>query len=444
MLMISSIVLLLVFQVLWLISEYRNEKEILRKEVTGTFRGVLIALQDTVTQQNIQVLSDGNRVVTRRVFEDSVLRSGTTDRRTFAVFMGRPGTEDSTRMHEMDSISGQPNVVIRFNRDSLAIDSVRHHYQSALSDAGINLPFHITRLRRNAQPVAAEENQLVSEPVRVFPFDRFQATISNYQPYLYRQITTQVFFSIFLTALTFLAFFVMYRSMRMQQRLVELKNDFINNVTHELKTPVATVSVAIEALKNFHALDNKTRTEEYLNIAQSELNRLTLMTDKILKTSNEEVQYAREPVHLEKVIQSVLDSMKLVFEKNEAIVNFGKEGDDFTVNGDEDHLTGVIYNLLDNALKYVEKIPLINVQLKTLANEIEIRIQDNGMGIPNEYQKKVFDKFFRVPTGNVHDTKGYGLGLSYVKQVVSAHHGTIAIDSDKDKGSIFTIRIPKA
>lgn len=447
LLMISSVVLLLVFQTLWLISEYRNEREVLRKEITSTFRGVLLAMQDTVTQQNIQLLSpEGPRIVTRRVFEDSILHRGTLERsRAFSVVIGQSGQQDSERLTFVDSL-GQRNVVIRFGRDSLSSDSIGFYFKKSLAKSGIDLPFKIIRIRRNASPpftFADSEDELISEPVRVFPFDRYQASLSGFEMYLIKKITPQFFFSTFLTALTLLSFFVMYRSMRMQQRLVELKNDFISNVTHELKTPVATVSVAIEALKNFHALDNKERTTEYLNIAEHELNRLTMMTDKILNTSSDEVRYAKEPVNLDTIIQSVLDSLKLVFEKKEAIVNYGKEGEDFTVRGDVGHLTTVIFNLLDNALKYVEDIPLINVQVRTHDQVVEISVQDNGVGIPKEYQKKVFDKFFRVPTGNVHNSKGYGLGLSYVNQVVLAHGGTITIDSESDKGSIFTLRIPK-
>src|SRR5690606_7844701 len=205
----------------------------------------------------------------------------------------------------------------------------------------------------------------------------------------------------------------MYRSIVSQQKLMQLKNDLISNITHELKTPVATVSVALEALKNFKALDNPALTQEYLTIAQNELGRLALITDKILKTSVFEqagLELKREQVDLEKIIQDVLTSLRLVFEKHQANVSFNKQGADFTLQGNVEHLTHVVYNLLDNAIKYSKPGCAISISLTRAVENIQLTVEDNGIGIPEEYQQKVFEKFFRVPTGDVHDAKGYGLG----------------------------------
>jgi two-component system, OmpR family, phosphate regulon sensor histidine kinase PhoR len=238
----------------------------------------------------------------------------------------------------------------------------------------------------------------------------------------------------------------MYKSIRSQQRLMELKNDFISNITHELKTPLTTVGVALEALKNFKGLDNPTLTNEYLDIAQNELNRLTILTDKILKTSsfeNSGVAYNAEPVELDKIIDQVLGSLKLVFERQQAKISFSKEGTDFKLLGSSVHLTSVVYNLLDNALKYRKEIPEIEIKLTATTDALTLIIKDHGIGISAEFKKKVFEKFFRVPTGDVHTIKGYGLGLSYVDSVVKSHKGSIHVDSVVGKGSEFIIRLPK-
>ena len=134
--------------------------------------------------------------------------------------------------------------------------------------------------------------------------------------------------------------------------------------------------------------------------------------------------------------------MKLQFEKNNAVVNFHTEGNDFITNADKLHITSVIYNLLDNALKYRKEDPVINVQLSAQQNIIELKVSDNGIGIAPEYQSKIFDKFFRVPTGNKHVVKGYGLGLSYVSHIIAQHNGTIHVESEINKGSTFIIKIP--
>jgi two-component system, OmpR family, phosphate regulon sensor histidine kinase PhoR len=213
-----------------------------------------------------------------------------------------------------------------------------------------------------------------------------------------------------------------------------------------LKTPVATVSVALEALKNFKALDDPQKTSEYLDIAQSELNRLTLMTDKILKTAvfeDKGVEMKAERFDVEALVQQVLSSMKLVFEKRRTTIFYTKEGEDFLLEAGQAHITNVLYNLIDNALKYSPEDSTIEVLLKETEYKIVLSVKDNGVGIDPQFQKKIFEKFFRVPSGDVHNTKGYGLGLSYVASVIKSHRGEIHVDSELGKGSSFIVTLPK-
>jgi signal transduction histidine kinase len=206
------------------------------------------------------------------------------------------------------------------------------------------------------------------------------------------------------------------------------------------------VGVAIEALKDFQGINNPTLTNEYLGIAQNELNRLSLLADKILKTAifeNKGIEFKPEPIEMDKLIEQVLTSMKLVVEKQDAKVSFEKQGRDFSLSGGRVHLTSVVYNLVDNALKYSLINPEIIITLQEAGSKIVLSVKDNGIGIPAEYQKKVYEKFFRVPTGDVHNIKGYGLGLSYVESVVSSHKGTIELESKPALGSCFVITLPK-
>jgi two-component system, OmpR family, phosphate regulon sensor histidine kinase PhoR len=218
----------------------------------------------------------------------------------------------------------------------------------------------------------------------------------------------------------------------------------VSNVTHELKTPISTVSVAIEALSNFNVLQNPAQTKEYLEISKNELNRLTILVDKVLKMSifeQKDLALKTEPINFKSLIENVLATMKLQFEKYHAQVDFDFTGNHFSLEGDAIHLTNVVYNLLENALKYSSE-PIISIRLAEENQSICLKIQDNGIGISEEYLPKIFDKFFRVPTGNVHNTKGYGLGLSYVKSVVEKHKGTIAVTSKTGTGSCFIINLP--
>lgn len=275
--------------------------------------------------------------------------------------------------------------------------------------------------------------------------ERYVAEISAYGGHLLRKVLPQGLFALLLFSCVALAFGLMYKSLRQQQRLTELKNDFVRNMTHELKTPISTVSVAIEALQNFDALSDPARTREYLDISRLELNRLSLLVDKVLRMSlfeQGEPELKPEPLDLRLLVEEVLAAMKIQFEKYRAEVSFSASGEKFGLRGDRLHLTSVVYNLLDNALKYSHSTPSIEVVLAQSEGNLAIRVSDRGRGIPSEYRERVFEKFFRVPTGDVHDVKGHGLGLSYVAGVVRLHGGDIRAEGREGGGTSFEVKLP--
>jgi two-component system phosphate regulon sensor histidine kinase PhoR len=242
------------------------------------------------------------------------------------------------------------------------------------------------------------------------------------------------------------SFTLLYRNLQRQRKLTEIKNEFISNITHELKTPIATVGVAIEALRNFNAINDPHRTKEYLDISQNELQRLSLLVDKVLKLSmfeKKEIELKYEPLDLKGVVDEVVSSMKLQIEKHNATVSVNAVGDT-NLQGDRLHLLSVVFNLLDNALKYGSGNIAVKFDLKEKEHEIELSVADNGIGICSDYIEKVFEKFFRVPLGNTHNTKGHGLGLSYVAHVIRKHKGNIELESQPGLGSKFIITLPKA
>jgi two-component system phosphate regulon sensor histidine kinase PhoR len=257
----------------------------------------------------------------------------------------------------------------------------------------------------------------------------------------------QFLFSVLLVGLTALSFVLLLRSLIQQRKLTKIKNDFISNITHELKTPIATVSVAIEALRNFDALHDPERTKEYLAISSNELQRLSFLVDKVLKLSmfeKHQVELKEEAVDLAALVKEVVGSMKLQFEKYRAQINVQLQGYRFGITADRLHITSVLFNLLDNALKYSKDNPSIRIELKDESEQIFLLVTDNGIGIPAEYHKKIFDKFFRVPSGDTHNVKGYGLGLSYVSYVIQRHYGSIEVESQPGIGSRFIIKLPAA
>src|SRR4030095_7754187 len=329
-------------------------------------------------------------------------------------------------------------------QDSLKISEITTVYQKRLNGESLQIPFQVIRLDRTRDDDDRDFSNITvgfSHPIT------YHLEIGNSFSYLVERITLPILFSIFLVGVTALSFLLLYRNLLRQQRLAELKNEFISNITHELKTPISTVAVAIEALKNFNAMQNPERTKEYLDISANELQRLSLLVDKVLKLSmfeKKEVALKKETFDLEELINEVLSIMKLQFEKQNAAVSVKTEGNNFMIEADRLHITSVLYNLLDNALKYSNDVPVIEVRLSELPRDIiELKVTDNGIGIAKEFQRKIFDKFFRVPMGDRHNIKGYGLGLSYVSEIVRRHMGYIKVDSEQGKGTTFTVKLPR-
>ena len=259
-------------------------------------------------------------------------------------------------------------------------------------------------------------------------------------------ITPQILFSFFLLFSVWSSFFLFVKSIKKERQLTELRNDFMSNMSHELKTPVSTISVALEALKNFNAANDESLRKEYIDISKSEVDRLGLLVDKALNISLYEqgkFVYEKQVISLDLEIRRILKTLKIQLENQNVSLNYETSGAHFFVNSDKTHITNVIHNLIENGIKYSKEPANISIKLIELPNDIRIEIIDQGIGIPLEYQTKIFDKFFRVPKGNTHNVKGHGLGLSYVKDVISSQGGNIEVKSEVNKGSTFIITLPK-
>jgi two-component system, OmpR family, phosphate regulon sensor histidine kinase PhoR len=337
-------------------------------------------------------------------------------------------------------------------QDSIRIVELDSAFQKRLDDQNLEIPFAINKIEgrpKDASKVHMEEKDkepaFNEVPVGFRNPITYKLTIHNKTAFIFKRIAIPILFSVFLVAFTALSFWLLYRNLLRQNKLAEIKNDFISNITHELKTPIATVSVAIEALRSFNDNHDPQRTKEYLDISANELQRLSLLVDKVLKLSmfeKREIDLQYEPLDMKALVQEVTSSLRLQLEKHHAQLNVRSEGDT-TLEGDRLHLVSVVFNLLDNAIKYSNDAPRIGVAIIGNDSYINLVISDSGIGIPEEYKGKIFEKFFRVPTGNLHNAKGYGLGLSYVAHVVNRHKGTIDVESIPGDGSKFIISLPK-
>ncbi len=406
----------------------RGDSEMIRvhtgtkDQIISTIKVIREKLNDTLKRKNGMIITSDNMSVKFRVDTLSINKDISQiphQNQIIQMLYGVDSLQDSLRLKEIDTA-----------------------YSKAMHNQKLDIPFTIAKFDScnvSGEPALNEVTVGFAHPVT------YKLSLGDTFPYLLKRIGLPILFSFFLLGITIFSFVLLYRSLVKQRKLAELKNEFISNITHELKTPIATVGVAIEALKNFNAINDPHKTKEYLDISSNELHRLGLLVDKVLKLSmfeKKEIELKYESLNLKDIVDEVTTSMRLQLEKNHARVTVTQNGD-LNIQGDRLHLLSVIFNLLDNAIKYSNGDPSIQIELNGDERNVELSIKDNGAGIAPEYQNKVFEKFFRIPHGDTHNAKGYGLGLSYVAHVVKKHNGIISVDSQPGLGTRFIISLPK-
>ncbi len=247
-----------------------------------------------------------------------------------------------------------------------------------------------------------------------------------------------------LLVLVFIFSYTLYAILK-QKKLTEMKTDFINNMTHEFKTPVATIMIASEALRDPEVTEDKARLKRLAGIIYDENVRLGSHIERVLsiaRLEKGELKLENTEVDMNDLIVIVLDSMDLQLQKRNAIIHVNTDAENAVVFGDELHLSNVIYNLIDNANKYSTDTPEITITTRNTHKSVIVEIADKGIGMTKDQSKRIFDQFYRVPTGNLHDVKGFGLGLNYVQDIIKKLNGTVKVSSEKDRGTTFEISLP--
>lgn len=490
--MLFAIVGIAVFQGYWFKNLYGREWNDLKTETDLYFRDVLYKLQ---IQQFRKDSSFAGHDLPENLFVFNVLDSlkkkisGTMPSPPAGARMTISIRTDLRHDSSSRDSAGAPHYFLKFfhTGDSvnspLSIGQIDSAYKIELLKSKIDVPYVIQRLQGTEhdldRPVPGGELKTSFLFVGLSKSYAYQARFGSPVRYILNRLKLPLCMGILLLAFTTAAFVFLYRNLRQQQRLAAIKNEFISNMTHELKTPISTVKVAVEALRHFDALDDPQKTREYLDISALELQRLSMLVDKVLKLSlfeNKEIELNMSMVDLAELAAEVIASMRLQMEKAGAFVQLtisdgvsdaggssdgaggnsgggghggGRDGaghdgrSGFLVKADRTHMSSVLSNLLDNALKYSKESPAITVHLSFDVG-VNIIVTDNGIGIPSAYIDRVFEKFFRVPSGDRHNIKGYGLGLSYVHHIVTKHKGTITVESKEGKGTVFTIKLPIA
>lgn len=331
-----------------------------------------------------------------------------------------------------DSLSFETKINILF--DSLLIEKLFSQKIKSLSKS--------LETKWNFNQKLDTNNKIIL--VSASPFYNYSVEILNSKHYLFQQILPEILFALTIFVSISLAFLFIFGSLRKQYQLAELREDLINNITHELKTPVSTVKVALETMRNYNVLNDRTKTEDYLNMANLEMIRLEMLINSVLNNSlleENKLQLNFKTENLSEIIEAAINTLQLKIEQKGAKIFFKKPEKEIFYSIDQLHFQGVLINLIDNSLKYAEKEPRIEIKLETFDSYCLLSVADNGTGIPENYKSKVFEKFFRIPKGNVHNVKGHGLGLNYAQKIVLLHRGEIWFENNENEGCTFYIKL---
>jgi two-component system phosphate regulon sensor histidine kinase PhoR len=264
--------------------------------------------------------------------------------------------------------------------------------------------------------------------------------------YILQQIWLPVISSMLFIGIVIFCFIYAIKVIIRQKTLSDIKNDFINNMTHEFKTPIATVSLAVEALQDPDLLNKDSFRNRYIGIIKDENKRLGSQVEKVLQAATldkKDFKLKIELLNIKEILENVKEGFGLQLENKGGNISLNTNLKDPYIEADAFHISHIFNNLLDNAIKYSKNNPVVEIDCWDQNGSIFISVADNGVGMSKDALKKIFDKFYRVPTGNVHDVKGFGLGLAYVKTMLEAHNGEISVSSDLGKGSTFTLKLPK-
>lgn len=480
-LMISSQLLLTAFVVYWLVGQYREERLTLHGELKKEYFMVHDQLVDSMLMKHLVMPSLNDTVLVKIDVQDTYRPEAVPDSASTVVMMkqffaevpddrelrtihmdGSAPYDSGKRSIDITSVISDEERMVRsvklfIDKNPMAFhsDTGMHVFAMNLDSSSLVLNMeHVFEARDwtfalewpgedlSETDLAKIHGILLSGgPNRYLP----ALQVQHYSVYLIRSILPQLLFGLILLLLSGSALWFAYRSLQRQLALNRLRDDFIGNISHELKTPVSTVKIALEALRTYDLQKNPKVSGEYLEMAASELERLERLVTKVLHhemLNNPSLVLEKEECNLGDLASTVVRTLETPIREKGARVKVAKEGEACNVNVDRVYVEGMIMNLIDNSLKYTGDKPEILVQIECSSSGTALYVQDDGPGIPEEYKDQVFEKFFRIPSGNKHNVKGYGLGLNFAAQVMAQHGGSISFKNLNEGGCRFTLQFP--
>ncbi len=425
-----SLLGLIFFQFLWIKGERDNKDKVVEENIIGAMKDAAeILTQDKSTiiplAKKNDLLFPGDKLQ-MQYFKPSVIQRFSRDEMNQII----------RRAFDKNNLQNFP-FEFAVSSTSITGDQVlSDNYYKLYSDSANNLN-HVFPL---IQPSGSSFENLVGEEL-------LSVIVPHQKTIIWKEMIWFIIGAILFTFIITTAFFITIRTLLKQKKLSEIKSDFINNMTHEFKTPLATISLAVDALKNEKVAADKEKTGYFTGIIKEENKRMNKQVETILQAAlldKQEVQLNLKLLSAHDLIVSALNNINLQVEEKQGSLDVHLDADRDMIMADEVHFTNLINNLLDNAVKYSKENLHINLSTQNLGNQLKIKIEDNGIGMNKETLNRIFEKFYRAHTGNIHNVKGFGLGLSYVKTMVNAHQGHIKAESVLGKGSTFIITIPLA
>jgi two-component system phosphate regulon sensor histidine kinase PhoR len=339
--------------------------------------------------------------------------------------------------------------------ERVSVEVIRKLLSNELDVFGIKTPFEFGIYSNSlATKIKSDKFKFDKNNTYSIPVFTDNEGSNNYQllvsfPYkkkfLFSELLGITVLSIIFTLIIVIAYSSALNQLIRQRQISEIKTDFINNMTHEFKTPIATINLALDAIKNPKIIDDKEKVHRYLQMIRDENKRMHAQVENVLRISKlekRELDISKESNNIHDIIDEAIEHINLIIEDRQGTITTHFDASRTTVLLNDVHFTNVIVNILDNAIKYSPEIPVIDIYTENVKDFVIIKIKDQGAGMSKVAQKRIFEKFYREHTGDLHNVKGHGLGLAYVKRIVEDHNGEVYVESEKGKGSTFIIKLP--
>ncbi len=478
-LMTVALIGVICLQIYWISWSIRLNEEQFDKNVYAALNRVADKLQyyeDVAVLEALNTTygysSEANRNIRRAT---KFLENGFSTRRISRAdslpnpTSGRQSFEDNMTMWEYMKVSQL--VDSKPLAERIQLDLLAQSLKEELTSRGINTPYqygvyakarnsyvvvndHYVVVDNSPQVTHGGASTLFNSKYRVSLFQKDIESPGNLSIYFPNRtslvlgsVWKTLVLSVIFTGIILFSFWYTIQVIYRQKKLGEMKTDFINNMTHEFKTPIATISLATDSIASPMVVSNPDKIKRFVDIIRQENRRMNSQVERVLQIAQldkKDFQLKLSETNLHELIQQAVDNFSLQVEKREGALKVELQATRPVVQGDATHIASVVHNLLDNANKYSPEKPEIAIRTRNVPNGVEITVEDKGIGISKEARKHIFDKFYRVHTGNIHDVKGFGLGLSYVKAIVTAHKGYVDVRSEPGKGSAFTLTFPFA